>query len=97
MATGSIIKPQKIESITVTGKTDSNAYLETGLLSANNVFLGATNAILNGTRFKPIMVTPLFDGGTGGNAISLRIANYAGDITQFKNVNISVTVFYMKV
>ena len=97
MATGSIIKPAKIESITVTGTTDSNAYIETGLLSANNVFLGATNAILNGSRFRPIMATPLFDGGNSGNIISLRIANFAGDITQFKNANISLTVFYMKV
>ena len=97
MATGSILKPLKVETITVTGTTDANAYIETGLLSANNVFLGATNAIVNGARFKPIMATPLFDGGNSGNIISLRIANYAGDITQFKNVNISVTVFYMKV
>ena len=97
MATGTITKPQKIETITVTGTTDANAYLDTGLLSAENVFLGATNVVKDGARFRPTLVTPLFDGGRNANIISLRIANFAGDITQFKNVNISVTVFYMKV
>lgn len=80
---------------TVTGTTDENAFISTGLKSNDCAVLGATDLYVNGTLYNPFFAIPLYRGTSDGLTTSLKLLTWARTDDELKNVSVSLKIYYI--
>lgn len=90
-----VLTKSNILTTTVSGTTDENAFISTGLKSNDYAILGATDLYVNGTLYKPFFAIPLYRGTGDGLTTSLKLLTWARTDDAFKNVSVSLKIYYI--
>lgn len=90
-----VLTKSNILTTTVSGTTDENAFISTGLKSNDYAILGATDLYVSGTLYNPFFVIPLYRGTGDGLTTSLKLLTWARTDDAFKNVSVSLKIYYI--
>lgn len=90
-----VLTKSNILTTTVTGTTDANAFISTGLKSNDYAILGATDLYVDGTLYTPFFAIPLYRGTGDGLTTSLKLLTWARTDDAFKNVSVSLKIYYI--
>ena len=90
-----VLTKSNILTTTVTGTTDANAFISTGLKSNDYAILGATDLYVDGTLYNPFFAIPLYRGTDDGLTTSLKLLTWARTDDAFKNVSVSLKIYYI--
>lgn len=90
-----VLTKSNILTTTVSGTTDENAFISTGLKSNDYAILGATDLYVNGTLYNPFFAIPLYRGTGDGLTTSLKLLTWARTDDAFKNVSVSLKIYYI--
>lgn len=90
-----VLTKSNILTTTVSGTTDDNAFISTGLKSNDYAILGATDLYVNGTLYNPFFAIPLYRGTSDGLTTSLKLLTWARTDDVFKNVSVSLKIYYI--
>lgn len=90
-----VLTKSNILTTTVSGTTDENAFISTGLKSNDYAILGATDLYVNGTLYNPFFAIPLYRGTDDGLTTSLKLLTWARTDDAFKNVSVSLKIYYI--
>lgn len=90
-----VLTKSNILTKTVSGTTDANAFISTGLKSNDYAILGATDLYVDGALYTPFFAIPLYRGTSDGLTTSLKLLTWARTDDAFKNVSVSLKIYYI--
>lgn len=90
-----VLTKSNILTTTVSGTTDENAFISTGLKSNDYAILGATDLYVNGTLYNPFFAIPLYRGTWDGLTTSLKLLTWSRTEDAFKSVSVSLKIYYI--
>lgn len=90
-----VLTKSNILTTTVSGTTDANAFISTGLKSNDYAVLGATDLYVNGTLYTPFFAIPLYRGTGDGLTTSLKLLTWARTDDALKSVSVSLKIYYI--